>query len=343
MEITLSGIAEITGGKLVGDGARVVRGVCSPGNAVDDMLCIVWERSLLPLVPAGVPVLSGVGAVLGRDGVEMVHPKLALPKILPMFDRRTPQELGIHPNAALCEGCIIGNDVSIGPGCVISKDARIGDRCALQANVFVGRGVVIGDDSRMEAGVALLDFVEIGRRVVIHSGVRVGCDGFGFVPGESGRWEKIPQIGSVVIEDDVEIGSNGSVDRATFGVTRIGAGTKLGTLVHVAHNCEIGKNCVMSGYVALGGSARIGDGTIIAGMVGVADHVTIGHGVTIAGRSGVTKDIPDGVTVSGFPAREHRQENRLQASLRRVPSYLERVRELERELEELKSALEKDR
>ena len=340
MEITLSRIAEMTGGKLVGDGSRIVHGVCSPGDAREDMLCIVWDKNLLALVPDGVPVLSGAGAVSGRDGVEMDHPKLALPGILSMFDRRNRQEPGVHSSATVHESCIIGSDVSIGPGCVISKGARIGDRCVLQANVFVGESVLIGDDCRLEAGVALQDLVEIGCRVVIHSGVRVGCDGFGFIPQESGRWEKIPQIGTVVIEDDVEIGANGSVDRATFGVTRIGAGTKLGALVHVAHNCEVGKNCVMAGYVALGGSTKIGDGTVLAGLVGVADHVTVGKGVTIAGRSGVTKNIPDGITVSGFPAQEHREENRFQASLRRVPSYLERLRNLEREVERLKSASE---
>lgn len=337
MEITLSRIAEITGGGLVGDGARAVRGLCSPGDARGDMLCIVWEKGLLRLVPEGVPVLSGTGTVAGRDGVEMDRPKEALPNILPLFDRRRLPEPGVHASAVVHESCIMGDDVSIGPGCVVSKGARIGDRCALQANVFVGEGVLVGEDCRLEAGVVLQDFVEIGRRVVIHSGVRVGCDGFGFIPRAS-KWEKIPQIGAVVIEDDVEIGANSSIDRATFGATRIGAGTKLGALVHVAHNCDVGKNCVMVGYVALGGSAKIGDGCVLAGQSGVADHVTVGKGVTIAGRSGVTKTIPDGVTVSGFPAQEHRQENRLQASLRRVPSYLERLRELEQEIERLKSA-----
>ena len=339
MEITLSRIAELTGGTLVGDGSHVVRGLCSPGDARSDMLCIVWEKNLLALVPEGVPVLSGAGTVRGRDGVEMDNPKQALPRILPMFDRRNRQEPGIHPSATLHESCIIGRDVAIGPGCVVSKGARVGDRSRLQANVFVGESVVVGEDCSLEAGVALLDFVEIGSRVAIHSGVKIGCDGFGFIPRESGEWEKIPQIGTVVIGDDVEIGANGSVDRATFGATRIGAGTKLGALVHVAHNCEIGKNCVMAGYVALGGSTKVGDGTVVAGLVGVADHVTIGKGVTIAGRSGVTKNIPDGMTVSGFPAQEHRQENRFQASLRRVPSYSERLRELEREVERLRGSL----
>ncbi len=340
MEITLSRVAELTGGRLVGDGSRIVRGLCSPGDARDDMLCVVWEKGLLLHVPDGVPVLSVKGAVEGRDGVEMDQPKLALSRILPLFDRRRPPEPGVHASAAVHESCIMGKDVSIGPGCVISKGAVVGDRCVLQANVFVGEGVLVGDDTRLEAGVVLQDFTEIGCRVVIHSGVRIGCDGFGFIPRASGTWEKIPQIGIVVIEDDVEIGANCSIDRATFGATRIGAGTKLGALVHVAHNCEIGKNCVMVGYVAFGGSTKIGDGCILAGQVGIADHVTIGKGVTIAGRSGVTKDIPDGVTVSGFPAREHREENRFQASLRRVPSYLERLRDLEREVERLKSAPE---
>ncbi len=339
-EITLSRIAEITCGRVVGDGSRLVCGVSSPENARADMLCIVWEKRLLRHIPDGVPVLSGRGLIEGRDGVEADHPKVALPGILPLFDRRRAPSPGIHASAVVHESCTIGADVSIGPGCVVSKGSRIGDRCVLQANVFVGEGVSVGDDTRLEAGVVLQDFTEIGCRVTIHSGARIGCDGFGFIPQASGVWEKIPQIGIAVIEDDVEVGANGSIDRATFGVTRIGAGTKLGALVHVAHNCEIGKNCILAGYVVLGGSTKVGDGCILAGLAGVSDHVTIGKGVTIAGRSGVTKDIPDGVTVSGFPAQERGQENRLQASLRRVPSYLERLRDLEREIERLKSAQE---
>jgi UDP-3-O-[3-hydroxymyristoyl] glucosamine N-acyltransferase len=148
-----------------------------------------------------------------------------------------------------------------------------------------------------------------------------------------GGWRKIPQIGTVVIEDNVEIGANSSVDRATFGVTRVRRGTKLGSLLHIAHNCDIGEDCVMAGCTGIGGSARVGRGTIVGGMAGIADHVTVGERVTIAGRAGVTKDVKGGATVSGFPAQDHREETRLQASLRRVRDHGERIRGLEKFLE----------
>jgi UDP-3-O-[3-hydroxymyristoyl] glucosamine N-acyltransferase len=192
----------------------------------------------------------------------------------------------------------------------------------------VGRGVKIGGDTRREASVSIQDFVEIGSRVVVHSGTAIGCDGFGFVP-DNGEWKKIPQIGTVIVEDDVEIGPNCTIDRATFGVTRVGRGVKMGACVHVAHNCDVGADSMMVGFVALGGSVRMGRGVLVAGMSGVADHVTIGGGVTIAGRSGVTKDVANGETVSGFPAQRHSDEKRLQASLRTVRSLAGRVRRLE--------------
>lgn len=337
--ITLSRIAEMTGGALVGDGSRTVTGVCSPEDSSPDRLCVVWDRAMASLVPDDVPMLGVPGALSGRDGIEMKHPKAALPVVLPLFDRRRPSPPGIHPSAVLSGDCEMGAGVSIGPNCVVGSGAKIGDRVVLQANVVIGCDVSLGDDTVVEAGVVVHDFTEVGRSVVLHSGVVIGCDGFGFIPQPEGSWRKIPQIGNVVLEDFVEIGAGCSVDRATFGTTRIGRGTKIGAFVHVAHNCDIGEDCVMAGFSALGGSAKIGDGSIIAGMVGVADHVVVGKGVTVAGRSGVTKDIRDGVTISGYPARDHMEENRFQATLRRVPSRLERLKELEREVRLLRERI----
>lgn len=334
-EVTLAQIAELTGGRLVGDGTRTIKGVCSPEDAKEEMLCVVWENAMLAAVPGNIPLLAEEGMLSGRDGIELKGPKNALVRILPLFDRRHAAEAGIHPTAVIHERSIIGSDVAIGPGCVISENAIIGDGASLQANVFVGRGVSVGCDATLEAGVCLQDFVVVGDRAVLHSGVAIGCDGFGFMPQPDGEWKKIPQIGAVVIEDDVEIGANSSVDRATFGETRVRRGTKLGALVHVAHNCDVGEDCVMVGFVGLGGSVTIGRNSILAGMTGVADHVTIGRGVTVAGRAGVTKDVKDGATVSGFPAQDRRQENRMQAALRRVPDYAARIRELERRLDAL--------
>jgi UDP-3-O-[3-hydroxymyristoyl] glucosamine N-acyltransferase len=298
------------------------------------MLCVVWGSGVIGKIPQNIPVLAKRGTISGRDGVEHDSPRDALVDLLPIFDRRIADTPGIHRTASVAEGCSIGERVVIGPCCVVSEGARIGAGVVLQANVFIGRDVVIGDGTQIEAGVAIHDFTEIGKDVILHSGVAIGCDGFGHTPGD-GFWRKIPQIGTVIIEDDVEIGANSTIDRATFGVTRVRRGTKLGSLLHIAHNCDIGEDCVMAGLIGIGGSASMGRGCIVGGMAGIADHVTVGERVTIAGRTGVTKDVRDGATVSGFPAQDHREETRLQASLRRVRDYSGRIRELEKFLKKL--------
>lgn len=337
MEITLAQAAEMCGGALSGDGSRKICGVCSPASPRTDMLCAAWDKRLVAGVPKDVPMLCGIGLLDGRDGIELKHPRAAMPALLRAFDRRRRPEPGIHSTAFIDEGCEIGKDVSIGPGCVVSRGASIGDGSILVSGVFIGEEASVGADCRFEPGVVVLDFVRVGDRVTLHAGVKVGCDGFGFIPTSDGKWEKMPQIGIVVIEDDVEIGANCSIDRAMFGETRIKRGTKIGSLTHVAHNCTIGSDCVMSGFSAMAGSVTIGDGCIIAGLVGIADHVSIGDRVTIAGRTGVTKDVPSGVTISGYPAQEHAKESRLAASLRRVPDMMARLKEVERAVEEMKA------
>ncbi|GHV53162.1 UDP-3-O-acylglucosamine N-acyltransferase [Synergistales bacterium] len=326
---SLSEIADIIGGVVVGNGSRVVSGVSSPDECDNNELCVIWDRHVLDKIPIGVAVLAKHGNLRGRDGIEARLPKMALTDILPLFDRRRKYARGIHRSAVISEESVIGDGVSIGPCCVISDGANIGDRVALQANVFIGRDVTIGNDTRIEANVSVQDLSEIGSGVIIHSGTVIACDGFGQMPA-GGKWRKIPQIGIVIIEDDVEIGANCTVDRATIGTTRIRRGSKLGSLVHIAHNCDIGEDCVMSGFTATGGSVSIGRGCIVAGMAGISDHVKIGDGVTVGGRAGVTKDIKSGLVVSGFPAREHKEEIRFQASLRRFQNYADRLGRLEK-------------
>jgi len=338
--VTLGEVAKMTGGAVIGDENREISGICSPEEPAPEKLCVVWEPGLLPAIPADVPVLSGIGTVKNRDGVELKNPRASLVALLEFFDTREAPERGVHPSAIIAGDCRIGENVGIGPACVVSKGAVIGNGVILQANVFIGKDVVIGEDSRVEAGGVLQDKVSLGKRVCVHSGAVIGCDGFGFVPTRGGVWVRIPQIGTVIVEDDVEIGANSTVDRATFGVTRIRRGVKIGNSAHVAHNCDVGEDCLIVGMVGLGGSSKIGKSSVLAGMSAVADHVTVGERVTVGGRAGVTKDVPDGLTISGFPAQEHKEEFRLQASLRRVKSYSERIRKLERELETLKKNME---
>jgi UDP-3-O-[3-hydroxymyristoyl] glucosamine N-acyltransferase len=328
--ISLAYVAEITGGIAVGDASRAVCGVCAPEACADDKLCVVWKESSLQGIPLTTPLLARKGLLRGHDGIEHDSPREALADILPLFDPRERPEAGVHPTAVIGAGCEIAPSAHIGPCCVVSDGAMIGSGAVLQANVYVGKSVTVGICSTLEAGVAVHDFVKIGSRVILHSGVTVGCDGFGHVPAPDGSWKKIPQIGTVVIEDNVEVGPNSTIDRATFGVTRVRRGVKLGSLLHIAHNCDIGEDSVIAGCSAVGGSAKIGRGAVIAGMAGIADHVSIGSGVTVAGRSGVTKDVKDGMTISGFPAQDRGTENRFQASLRRVRDMAERLGRLEK-------------
>ena len=326
--MTLEEIARETGGNVIGDANRKVRGVCSTDDACEEMLCVVWDKALLSSLPDKIPILSSIGTISGRDGIEVPIPRASLVKLLPLFDKRVTDSPGIHAKALIHERAIVGKNCCVGPGCVISEGTILGDGVFLQANIFIGKNVRVGDDTRIEASVSIQEFAEIGNRVIIHSGVSIGCDGFGFIP-DSGEWRKIPQIGKVIIEDDVEIGPNCTVDRATFGATRIGHGTKIGACVHIAHNCDIGSDSMMVGFIGFGGSVKTGSRLLVAGMSGIADHVNIGERVTIAGRSGVTKNVADGETVSGFPAQKHSDEKRFQASLRMIREFGSRLKKLE--------------
>ena len=222
----------------------------------------------------------------------------------------------IHPTATIGEGARVGPFVSIGAG------ASVGARTALLEGVSVYQGARIGDDCVLHAHVVVRERCVIGNRVILASGVAIGTDGFGYRPSPDGRGiAKIPHIGNVLIEDDVEIGANSCVDRGKFGATRIGAGTKIDNLCQIGHNVDIGRCVVMSGLTGVAGSTRIGDGTRIGGGCGIADHLNIGRGVSLAARSGVMSDIPDGETWGGMPAQEFRAALREIALVRKLPEW----------------------
>ncbi len=200
---------------------------------------------------------------------------------------------------------VLGEGSVVGPGAVIGAKAVVGRRSSIGANAVIGPGVVIGDDCRIGANTTLR-YCLVGHRVIVHPGVQIGQDGFGFAPGSDG-YRKVPQLGRVVIHDDVEIGANSAIDRGTAGDTVIGAGTKIDNLVQIAHNVEVGKRCLIVSQAGIAGSCRIGDGVVIGGQVGIVDHVRVGEGAQIAGQTGVTGDIGPGEVVMGYPARPIRQ------------------------------------
>jgi UDP-3-O-[3-hydroxymyristoyl] glucosamine N-acyltransferase len=228
---------------------------------------------------------------------------------------------GVHHSAVIGDGVTLGNGVAIGARCVIGDGARIGARSRVHAGVTLGENVVVGDDCIVHAGATAYPETTLGDRVIVQSGAVLGSDGFGFV-FRDGAHQKIPHVGRCVLESDVEIGANTTIDRGSVGDTVIGAGTKIDNLVQIGHNVRIGKLCLIMAQVGISGSTRIGDGVIIAGQAGLAGHISIGDGARIAGQAGVFGDVPAGETWSGYPARPHREALRVQAAAQRLPALL---------------------
>jgi len=247
---------------------------------------------------------------------------------------------GIHPSAIVAKSAQIGRDVFIGPCCVIEPDVVIGDRCVIYAGCYIGHGSILGEDGKLYSLVTIREHTRIGKRTIIHSGTVVGSDGFGYVQEGAVR-KKIPQIGIVVIGDDVEIGANVAIDRARFGQTRIGNGVKIDNLVMIAHNVVIGDNCVIVSQVGISGSTSIGARTILAGQVGIVGHLEIGADVIIGAQSGVSKNIPPKTYVTGSPAISHEKYLKTNAHIMRLPDLKEKVALMEARLAKLEEQLSK--
>jgi len=268
------------------------------------------------------------------------QPKTAFVHAMWLFHPTRYAATGIHPSATIDPSATLGADVSIGPFVTIGKGVTIGDRVQLGPSVIVGDGVRIGSETLIYPNVTLYHHVAIGSRVIIHAGTVIGADGFGFVL-EEGRHLKVPQLGTVVIEDEVEIGANCTIDRATFGSTVLKRGTKTDNLVHIAHNVTVGEHSLLVAQVGIAGSSKIGNYTTVAGQAGIADNATIGDYVTVAGQAGIITGqiIESGQTVWGTPARPIEEVKRRQAAMAMLPKLLDRIRDLEERLATLEQAL----
>lgn len=260
--------------------------------------------------------------------------RLAMAAVLEMFDPAGAPRPGIDLRAVVSDSAVVASTASVGARAVVEDGARIGERAVICPGVYIGRDVVIGEDTVIFPNAVVLDRVRVGARVRIHSGAVIGSDGFGYIATANGH-RKVPQIGTVVIEDDVEIGANSCVDRAAMGETIIGRGTKIDNLVQVAHNVRIGEHCILVGCSAVAGSSVLGDRVTLAGGAGVADHVHVGEGAMIGAMSLVAGDVPAGGFYSGSPARPHAEELRAKASVRKVPELRKALKDLEERLRAL--------
>jgi UDP-3-O-[3-hydroxymyristoyl] glucosamine N-acyltransferase len=339
--VKLSELAALIGGELVGDGTIEVDGV-SPIDPVDriqpgHITLAESERYFLKAHAsnAAAIVVSFDAPTSTKPLIRVKKTTLALAKMLAIFYPPQKPPAGIHATAFVGRDVTLGAGVHIGPNAVVKDGASIGDRSVVDAGAVVGARVVIGADCVVHSNATLYQDVTLGDRVIVHSGTVIGSDGFGYTQ-EGTRRVKIPQVGTVIVEDDVEIGANVAIDRSTLGATIIQRGAKIDNLVQIAHNVVIGADTVVCGLVGISGSVTIGDNVTLAGQVGLADHVNIGSNATIGAQSGVTKDLEGGQYYLGSPAVPIGQASRQYAVIANLPELSKRVRELERQIERLK-------
>lgn len=319
--LTAAAVANAVSGRVVGDADAAVTAIAPLDRAgPQDLSFLASARyaSLLADARAGVvlvaPDLAETAGAHVKARVVVEKPHDALLTLIPRLYQPAPRAPGVDPTARLGRGVTLGDGVTIGAHAVIGDGAAVGDGSWIESHVVVGAGVTIGRDCRLHPHVALYPGARLGDRVQIHSGARIGSDGFGYVFRE-GAHQKIPHVGRAIIEHDVEIGANTTIDRGSIDDTVIGAGTKIDNLVHIAHNVRIGRLCLIMAQVGIAGSTHVGDGVILAGQAGVGGHAEIGKGARIGAQAGVFGDVPAGETWSGYPARPHRESLRSQAAL----------------------------
>ena len=345
LPITAESIAKIIGGRVQGDGSVEITGISGLRGARKGDLSFVAEKRYLKQAAetkASVLLISEkldfpantVPALIIVPNVEATLERLAALFVPP----QAPRPTGISASATINPAAKLGKDVAVGSHSVVEQDATVGDGTIIGPQVFIGAGASVGRNCQISPGVKILHHCCIGDGVILHPGVIIGGDGFGYYQ-KNGIHEKIPQLGNVVIEDDVEIGSNTTVDRARFGATRIGRGTKIDNLVMVAHNVQIGENCVVTGQCGIAGSTEIGNYVMIGAQCGIIGHISIGDGAQIAARSGIHRDVPPGALMMGMPAEPRDRASRQLMSVRKLPNLIISVRALRKKLNQLCEAM----
>lgn len=338
---TLKDLAALVGGEFEGDGNLELKAIASLEDAREGDITFLAERKHAPrlqvsrasaaIVPPGMPAPT-------KPVIRVANPYLAYAKVQAFFQEGEYVARGVDARAFLGEGVKLGRDVSLYPFVYVGDGCRIGDRAVLYPGVYLGEAVEIGDESTLYPNVVVMKGCIIGKRVILHAGTVIGSDGFGFARDGS-RYVKIPQVGIVVIEDDVEIGANCAVDRAAMGKTWIRRGVKTDNLVQVGHNVSIGEDTILVAQVGIAGSTRVGSRVALGGQVGVVGHIAIGDGAMIGAQSGVAQDVAPGQVLSGSPAFAHKEWLRAQALYQKLPEMRRSLTELERKIKRLEEAM----
>ncbi|MHC5067124.1 MAG: UDP-3-O-(3-hydroxymyristoyl)glucosamine N-acyltransferase [Planctomycetota bacterium] len=344
LDVTAGSIAALLDGEVIGDGSVAITGISSLTEAQPGDISFLANPKYAPFLAetnASAVIVGRAEDCPGLTQIVVANPDHAFARVVETYGPK-PSRLptGVHPSAVIGDGVTLGEDVAIGAYAVIADGATVAAGSRIYPHAFIGEGAAIGAECTIYPHATIRERCQLGDRVIIHSGAVIGSDGFGYASVE-GVHHKIPQVGIVVIGDDVEIGANTSIDRARFGQTVIGTGTKVDNLVQIAHNVHIGAHCIVVSQVGVAGSTTIGNHVTLAGQSGVAGHLTIGDQVIVAGQSGVTKNVPAKAVVQGNPAMELRRNQAKDVAIRRLPQTMATVKQLEARISELEAKLEK--
>ncbi len=341
MEYSLREIADLVKGELIGDPDIIIKGILGFDDAGPDEITFVVSPKYIKRInetKAAAIIVPPDIRETEKGLICVANPYLAFAKVSTLFHTVPRPVPGISDKAFMENDFKHGQDISVSPGVVIGNGVTVGDRVTLMAGVVLGDNVVIGDDVLIYPNVTILERCKIGNRVIIHAGSVIGSDGFGFAP-DGNRYYKIPQVGIVRIDDDVEIGAGNTIDRATFGTTWIKRGVKTDNLVQIAHNVVVGEDTVIVAQVGISGSVTIGSHVTLAGQVGMVGHITIGDNVIVGAQSGIAKSIPAGQTMSGSPVMPHNTWLRSSIVIPKLPEMGKKIKELEKRI----ASLEKER
>lgn len=334
---TLRDIAAAIQGNLIGDGDIPIHGIAGIQTAVEGQVSFVTHRSYLKHVPdcrASALIIgkkTSLDEFKGKNVIVVDNPELAYITVAGMFLEEVSMSAGIDPLAFVSPEATVDRSASVGPFACIERNSRIGANVTVYPFSYIGPNVAIGEGSVIYPHVTIYRDTTIGKNVIIHANTVIAGDGFGYT-WDGSKHAKIPQLGSVIIEDDVEIGANTAIDRASLEKTLIGKGTKIDNLVQVAHNVTIGQNSIIVSQVGIAGSAHIGNNVVLAGQAGVRDHVTVGDQVMAGGQTGITRDVPPGSLIWGTPHMPHKEWMKLQLYIRKLPALFEKIKEMEKKL-----------